>query len=55
MDFGLVLFLGFMVFLMWPMVELLSNGGIVENMVWLVLVTIAVFLFGVIMSVGYAT
>ena len=54
MDLGLIFFIGVMVFLMWPMVELLSDGGIMENIVWLIVVTIGVFIFGIILAYGDA-
>jgi len=54
MDLGLIFFIGVMVFLMWPMVELLSDGGIVENIVWLILVSIGTLIFGIILAYGDA-
>ena len=52
MDLGLIFFIGVMVFLMWPMVELLSDGGIVRNIGWLIVVTIGCFIFAIFYSMG---
>jgi len=52
MDLGLIFFIGVMVFLMWPMVELLSDGGIVQNIGWLIVVTIGTFIFAIVYSMG---
>jgi hypothetical protein len=52
MDLGLIFFIAVMVFLMWPMVELLSDGGIVKNIGWLIVVTIGCFIFAIFYSMG---
>jgi len=52
MDFGLIFLIGALIFLMWPMVELLSDGGIAQNIFWLIVVTIGFFLFAIFMSMG---